>query len=94
MPETILLVVGLALAAAAVLVPLRRAGASEPADVVDAAPDDAARIRHRAALEALRDVDADRRAGSLDDAAYASALAEAEARAAETRGAGRTPRSR
>jgi tetratricopeptide (TPR) repeat protein len=37
------------------------------------------------ALEALRDVEADRRAGSLDDAAYAAQLADAERRAAETR---------
>lgn len=41
-------------------------------------------LRHRLALEALRDVEADRRAGSLDDAAYATQRAEAEARAAET----------
>jgi tetratricopeptide (TPR) repeat protein len=39
------------------------------------------------ALEALRDVEADRRAGSLDDAAYAEQLGEAEARAATTRAA-------
>ena len=55
-------------------------------------------------LETLRDVEADRRAGSLDDAAYADQLAEAEARAAATRAAlerpdalsppGGTPRAR
>ena len=84
MPEVLLLVLGLAVAAVVVLSPLRR-----PADVEDVgdaavASDEGARIRHRAALEALRDVDADRRAGSLDDAAYAAALADAEALAAET----------
>jgi cytochrome c-type biogenesis protein CcmH len=41
-------------------------------------------LRHRVALDGLRDVEADRRAGSLDEAAYAAARAEAEARAAET----------
>lgn len=41
-------------------------------------------LRHRVALDALLDVEADRRAGSLDDAAYERERAEAEARAAET----------
>lgn len=84
MAEVLLLALGLAVAAVVVLSPLRR-----PADVQDggdaaAAFDEGARIRHRAALEALRDVEADRRARSLDDAAYAAALANAEALAAET----------
>ncbi|MEP6469561.1 MAG: c-type cytochrome biogenesis protein CcmI [Chloroflexota bacterium] len=41
-------------------------------------------VRHRLALEALRDVEADRRAGSLDEESYAAQRAEAEAHAAET----------
>jgi cytochrome c-type biogenesis protein CcmH len=41
-------------------------------------------IRHQVALDALLDVEADRRAGSLDDASYERERAEAEARAAET----------
>ena len=41
-------------------------------------------LRHRVALDALMDVEADRRAGSLDDASYRRELAEAEAHAAET----------
>ena len=41
-------------------------------------------VRHRLALEALRDVEADRRAGSLDDDAYRIQRDEAEARAAES----------
>jgi cytochrome c-type biogenesis protein CcmI len=45
-------------------------------------------LRHRVALEALLDVEADRRAGSLDDASYERERAEAEARAAETLGEG------
>jgi len=45
---------------------------------------EAEELRHRIALEALLDVEADRRAGSLDDAAYARQRAEAEERAALT----------
>jgi cytochrome c-type biogenesis protein CcmI len=41
-------------------------------------------LRHQVALNALLDVEADRRAGSLDDASYERERAEAEARAAET----------
>lgn len=41
-------------------------------------------LRHRVALEGLLDVEADRRAGSLDDASYERERAEAEARAAGT----------
>jgi tetratricopeptide (TPR) repeat protein len=80
MPEVLLLAIGLLVAGAAVLAPLWL----PPAPVAD---DDAAALRHRVALEALRDVEADRRAGSLDDAAYAAQLADAEGRAAETRAA-------
>src|SRR5688500_10144420 len=82
MPEIALLLVALGAAGLAVLVPMWR-GPSE----VDRGDGDAATLRHRVALEALRDVEADRRAGSLDDAGYAEQLAEAEARAAETRAA-------
>lgn len=81
MPEALLLLVGLVVAGALVVRPLWRPLPPAPSD------DDAALVRHRVALEALRDVEADRRAGSLDDAAYAAQLAEAEARAAETRAA-------
>jgi cytochrome c-type biogenesis protein CcmI len=53
--------------------------------IPDVRPDAEARaLRHRVALEALLDVEADRRAGSLDDASYRRERAEAEARAAET----------
>jgi cytochrome c-type biogenesis protein CcmI len=41
-------------------------------------------LRHRVALEGLLDVEADRRAGSLDDAAYERERTEAEERAAQT----------
>jgi cytochrome c-type biogenesis protein CcmI len=82
MPDLLLVLVGLAVAAALVLSPLRRGAGDPPAS---AGERDAAELRHRVALEALRDVEADRRAGSLDDAAYAAQLADAERRAAETR---------
>ncbi|HSI99596.1 MAG TPA: c-type cytochrome biogenesis protein CcmI [Patescibacteria group bacterium] len=84
MPEPILLALALLAAGAAVLWPVWRGPAPE------GTPDDerrSAEMRHRVALESLRDVETDRRAGSLDDAAYAAALAEAEARAAATRAA-------
>jgi len=63
---------------------VRRSRAPEreaPADDPDL---DALAIRHRVAVEAIRNVEADRRAGSLDDAAYAEQRADAERRAAET----------
>jgi tetratricopeptide (TPR) repeat protein len=41
-------------------------------------------LRHRIAIESLRDVEADHRAGSLDEPAYEVARAEAEDRAART----------
>lgn len=79
MAEPVLLLVALVVAGALVLWPLRRAS-PQPSP----AEDDAAILRHRVALEALRDVETDRRAGSLDDAAYADQLARAEERAAMT----------
>lgn len=84
MPEPILLALALAAAGVAVLWPVWR---SAPA--ADPAADElsTAELRHRVALESLRDVETDRRAGALDDTAYATALAEAEARAAATRAA-------
>ena len=82
MPELLLLLFGLVAAGAWVLRPLW----SAPASASDE-EHDAALLRHRVAVEALRDVEADRRAGSLDDASYARQLAEAEGRAAETRAA-------
>ena len=84
MPELLLLLMGLAVAAAVVLGPLR--GPAPQA----ALPDDdrdAAAVRHRVALEALRDVEIDRRVGSLDEASYAEQLAQAEERAMHTRAA-------
>jgi tetratricopeptide (TPR) repeat protein len=80
MPEPVILLAVLLVAGIVVLAPLRRPAAAIPTD----GEKDAAAVRHRVALEALRDVEADRRAGSLDERGYAEQLAEAEARAAET----------
>ena len=79
MPEPILLLIGLVAAGIVVLAPMWRAHADAPVEDTDASA-----LRHRVALEGLRDVETDRRAGSLDDAAYAEQLAQAEARAAVT----------
>ena len=80
MPEPLVLLAVLLGAGAVVLWPLRH-----PAGSVAVDPErDAAAVRHRIALEALRDVEADRRAGSLDERGYAEQLAEAEAHAAQT----------
>ena len=81
MPEQVILLAVLLVAGIVVLAPLRRPATSVPEDIER----DAAEVRHRVALEALRDVDADRRSGSLDERGYAEQLAEAEARAAITR---------
>jgi hypothetical protein len=79
-----MLLVGLAAAAAFALRPL----VGDRHDGILAADDlGAANLRHRVALEALRDVETDRRAGSLTDTAYADQQAQAEERAASTRAA-------
>ena len=83
MPDAAELLIIIVLAAAAVAIcawPLLRPGPAE------AAVDDREELalRHRVALDALRDVEADHRSGSLDDAAHARARAEAEGVAAET----------
>jgi tetratricopeptide (TPR) repeat protein len=80
MPEPVLLLAALLVAGIVVLAPLRRPPPAVPID-----PErDAAAVRHRVALEAVRNVEVDRRAGSLDERGYVEQLAEAEARAAET----------
>jgi hypothetical protein len=84
MPEPLILLIGLAAAAAFVVPPLLRGSVATLAGEDER---DAATVRHRVAIETLRDVEADRRAGSLDDAAYAEQLAQAESRAAATRAA-------
>src|SRR4051812_8818407 len=59
--------------------------AREEADPVQAGEDLAGvALRHRIAVESLRDVEADWRAGSLDQEGYEAARTEAEERAAST----------
>jgi len=78
----LLAVVGLVVAVA-IAWPLLRPGSRTVS--FDTQPEAEARaLRHRVALDALLDVEADRRAGSLDDASYQRERAEAEARVAET----------
>ncbi len=83
MPDAAELLVILVLAAGAVAIaawPLLR---RHPA--VAAADDrEELALRHHVALDALRDVEADQRAGSLDETAYAAARAEAQGVAATT----------
>jgi cytochrome c-type biogenesis protein CcmH len=78
----LLVVLGLAVAAAIAWPLLRRGAITVTFD--RQAEAEARALRHRVALDALLDVEADRRAGSLDDASYERERAEAEARAAET----------
>jgi cytochrome c-type biogenesis protein CcmH/NrfG len=77
----LLLVVGGVVAAAIGWPLLTRAPAPAQGESLH---DDADAVRHRLALEALRDVEADHRAGSLDVASYAAQRADAEAHAAAT----------
>ncbi len=80
MPDLLIVALAMAVAGVLVLAPLRGRPQAWTDDEREASE-----LRHRVALEALRDVEADRRSGSLDDAAYATQLTEAEARAVETR---------
>jgi cytochrome c-type biogenesis protein CcmH/NrfG len=86
-----LLLVLVVLTGAAVGWPLLRPG---PARSAGNPEQEARELRHRIALEALLDVEADRRAGSLDDAAYRRERTDAEARAALTLAEVAAPRQR
>lgn len=83
MAELLLLVLVLGAVALAIAWPLLDAVPRSQVEAADSERE-ALEIRHRLALEALRDLEADRGAGSLDDAAYAVQRDEAEAHAAET----------
>jgi cytochrome c-type biogenesis protein CcmH/NrfG len=87
MPEVVqgLLLAGIGLAtAAAIGWPLIRGRTGAAAPGAAESELEARALRHRVAIDALLDVEADRRAGSLDDASYERERAEAEARAAQT----------
>lgn len=77
LPELIVALLGLAVAAVVIVPPLFAPAAAQPDPELEAAE-----LRRRVAIDALRDVEADRRAGSLDGAAYAEQRADAEARVA------------
>ena len=79
----LLLAIGLPLAGA-IAWPLLRPRPSATSGAQPEAEAEARALRHRVALDALLDVEADRRAGSLDDASYERERAAAEARAVET----------
>jgi cytochrome c-type biogenesis protein CcmH len=81
--QWLLLLLASVAVAAAIGWPLLRRGAASVTFTTQAEAE-ARALRHRVALEALLDVEADRRAGSLDDASYERERAEAEARAAAT----------
>jgi cytochrome c-type biogenesis protein CcmH/NrfG len=86
--QLLILLVVLLAAGAVVGAPLLRPASAEAGS--PQRPDDdlgSLALRHRIAIESLRDVEADRRAGSLDPEAYAVARADAEERAARTRAA-------
>jgi cytochrome c-type biogenesis protein CcmH len=79
------LLAGIGLATATMIAwPLLRARSSASVSFDTQAEAEARALRHRVALEGLLDVEADRRAGSLDDASYHRERAEAEERAAQT----------
>jgi cytochrome c-type biogenesis protein CcmH len=81
----LLLAIGGGVATAIAWPMLRQRGTAPVSDgTLAEAGAEARALRHRIALEALLDVEADRRAGSLDDASYERERAEAEARAAQT----------
>lgn len=84
--ELLLLVAVGGAVAALVATPFVRARRGVGSGSADEASEDldVLRIRHRVALEAIRDVEADYRAGSLDEAAHAEQRDQAERRAAET----------
>ena len=79
----LLAVIGLA-TAAGIAWPLLRGRSVASPSLDETAEAEAHALRHRVALEGLLDVEADRRAGSLDDASYERERAEAEERAAQT----------
>jgi len=80
--EWLVLLLVMAVAALAIAWPLLGPGPDEP--LASDPEREALAVRHRVAVESLHDVEADRRAGLLDDAAYARQRADAEERAART----------
>jgi cytochrome c-type biogenesis protein CcmH/NrfG len=88
MPELAVVVIVMAVGAGLLVVAPLRARSAQ-GEAMPAVPTEraSAEVRHRVALEALRDVEADHRAGALDTETYRAELARAEAHAVETRAA-------
>lgn len=83
MAELLALLLVLGIAALVIAWPLLE---GEPASPPAPDPElEALEVRHRLALEALRDVEADHRAGALEDQAYSDEREQAEAHAVATR---------
>lgn len=86
MAELLLLALVFSAAALAVAWPLLDRPDPPASDAHAPDPElEALQVRYRLALEALRDVEADRRAGSLDEESYAREREDAERHAVETR---------
>lgn len=87
MPEPLLFAAVAILAAVVVAMPILLENPENRSPALPAEDRDAVALRHRIALEALRDVEADHRSGSLDEATYRSERVLAEERAIGTRAA-------
>jgi cytochrome c-type biogenesis protein CcmH/NrfG len=87
MPEPLLFLAVATIAAVVVAMPILLENPDHRAPPLPAEDRDALALRHRIAIEALRDVEADRRAGSLDEATYRAELLLAEQRAVAARAA-------
>lgn len=87
MPEPLLFAAVAILAAVVIAMPILLENPERRAPRLPEEDRDALVLRHRIAIEALRDVEADHRSGSLDEAAYRAELALAQERAVATRAA-------
>ena len=87
MPEPLLFAAVAILAAVVIAMPILLENPDRRAPQLPEEDRDALALRHRIAIEALRDVEADHRSGSLDEASYRAERALAEERAVATRAA-------
>lgn len=87
MPEPLIFAAVAILAGVVVAMPILLESPERRAPRLPEEDRDALVLRHRIAIESLRDVEADHRAGSLDEATYRSERALAERRAIATRAA-------
>lgn len=87
MPEPLLFAAVAILAAVVIAMPILLEDPERRAPRLPEEDRDAVALRHRIAIEALRDVEADHRSGSLDETAYHAERSLAEQRAIATRAA-------